>query len=115
MGEGRLIRVSKYRGDPQATAYLVALAEKAEATDLVRDVVANLGDEIKDMGRVSEALISAMRLAPSVSAPVAQRYSIPGRTSANISSCRVRWLKNNQGRRTTDPCCASLSQHQQPQ
>jgi hypothetical protein len=64
MSEGRLIRVSKYRGDPRATAYLVAVPEKTAATDSLRGKVASADDEIEDLGRVSAALITAMRLGP---------------------------------------------------
>jgi hypothetical protein len=70
MGEGRLIRVSKYRGDPQATAYLVATLDKSEAVELVRAKVASLGDELEDLGRVSQVLISAMHLAPGGIMPI---------------------------------------------
>jgi hypothetical protein len=69
MGEGRLIRVSKYRGDPQAIAYLVAVQDKIEAMELIRAKAAS-GDEIEDMGRVSEALIAAMSLAPRAFMPI---------------------------------------------
>jgi hypothetical protein len=64
MGEGRLIRVSKYRGDPQAVAYVVAMPDKARAIELITQKATNPGDEIEDLGKVSEALITAMSLAP---------------------------------------------------
>jgi hypothetical protein len=70
MGEGRLIRVRKYRGDPQATAYLVAAPEKAAATTFLRGKVASADDEIEDLGRVSAALITAMRLGPGEFVPI---------------------------------------------
>jgi hypothetical protein len=70
MGEGRLIRVSKYRGDPQAVAYLVAVANKAEALELIKAKIGQLGEEIEDLGRVSEALITAMSLAPGDLIPI---------------------------------------------
>jgi hypothetical protein len=71
MGEGRLIRVSRYRGDPEAVAYLVAMPEKTEAIDLIANQAAGAGDEIEDMGRVSEALITAMHLPPGQFVPLA--------------------------------------------
>jgi hypothetical protein len=70
MGEGRLIRVSKYRGDPQAVTYLVAMPDKARATELIAQKATNPGDEIEDLGKVSEALIAAMSLAPGEFMPI---------------------------------------------
>lgn len=60
MGEGRLIRVSKYRNDPQAVAYLVAVHDKAEAIDFIREKVASPADEVEDLGRASDALLTAL-------------------------------------------------------
>jgi len=74
MSEGRLIRVSKYRGDPKAVSYLVAAADKAEALALITRQAAKPGDEVEDLGRVSEALIAAMRL------PLGQFMPIDGVT-----------------------------------
>jgi hypothetical protein len=70
MSEGRLIRVSKYRGDPAAKAYLVAVPDTARAMDLVTSKVAAPGDDIEDLGRVSDALIAAMSLAPGEYVPI---------------------------------------------
>ena len=70
MGEGRLIRVSKYRGDPEAVAYLVAVPDKAEAIDIVKAKAGKTGEEIEDLGRVSEALIKALSLAPGEFIPI---------------------------------------------
>jgi hypothetical protein len=70
MGEGRLIRVSKFRGDPQAVAYLIAIPDKARATELITQKAANPGDEIEDLGKVSEALIKAMSLGPGEFIPI---------------------------------------------
>jgi len=60
--DGRLIRVSRYRGDPQMVAYIVAVANPAEAIDLIRSKVATLEDEVEDLGRVSNALLNALNL-----------------------------------------------------
>lgn len=70
MGEGRLIRVRKSRGHPEAVAYLVAVPDKAEALEIVRARAGQPGDEIEDLGRVSEALIKAMSLAPGEFIPI---------------------------------------------
>ena len=63
MHSGRLIRVSKYRGDPNTIAYIVALADPAKAIELIRAQAATPGDEIEDLGRVSDALLTTLKLA----------------------------------------------------
>lgn len=72
MTEGRLIRVSRFRGDPKAASYLVAVPNKGEAVDLIVSQAANPGDDVEDLGRVSEALITTMRL------PAGQFISVNG-------------------------------------
>jgi hypothetical protein len=62
MHYGRLIRVSRFRGDPKAIAYIVALAEPAQAIELIRGKVSNPGDEVEDLGRVSDALLVSLNL-----------------------------------------------------
>jgi hypothetical protein len=62
MGTGRLIRVEKYRGDPRAVAYIVAVADPDEAIALIRKEAAAADDEIRDMGRVSDALSNSLKL-----------------------------------------------------
>jgi hypothetical protein len=52
--------VRKYRGDPTAVAYLVAVSDKDKAVDLIRQKAGGSGDDIEDLGRVSEALLMAM-------------------------------------------------------
>lgn len=71
MDEGRLIRVSKYRGDPHAVSYLVAVADKAEAIALIARQAATSADEVEDLGRVSAPLITAMRLPAGQFMPIA--------------------------------------------
>jgi hypothetical protein len=70
MGEGRLVRVSRYRGDPHGTAYLVAVPDREAALKLVAEKAANPGDEIEDLGRVSANLILVMALAPGEFVPI---------------------------------------------
>jgi hypothetical protein len=62
MGTGRLIRVEKYRGDPKAVAFIVAIADPDAAVALIREKAAAPGDEIRDMGRVSDALLNSLKL-----------------------------------------------------
>ena len=64
MGYGRLIRVRKFPGDEKAIAYVVAVSDPAKAMELIRRKVANPDDEIEDLGRVSDALLAAMKLEP---------------------------------------------------
>lgn len=70
MYEGRLIRVSKFRGDPKAASYLVAIADKVGALQLITRQAAKPGDDVEDLGRVSEALITTMRLPPGQFMPI---------------------------------------------
>jgi hypothetical protein len=62
MGYGRLIRVNKRHGDPKGIAYIVALSEPARAIDLIRTKAADPSDQIVDLGRVSDELLTAMKL-----------------------------------------------------
>jgi len=64
MGYGRLVRAKQYRGDPKGVAYIVAIADPNEAMQLIRERVAVTGDEVEDLGRVSEALLTALDLQP---------------------------------------------------
>jgi len=64
MDNGRLIRVGKYRGDAKAVVYIVAISNAAKAADLIREKVADPGEEIQDLGRVSAALLTAIKLSP---------------------------------------------------
>ena len=64
MEYGRLIRVRKAQGDAKPIAYVVALADPAQAIELIRQKAANPEDEVEDLGRVSDALITAMKLEP---------------------------------------------------
>jgi hypothetical protein len=59
---GRLIRVRKHRSDAQAVSYIVAIADPVEAIALIQGQVAAAGDEIEDMGRVSDSILVAMKL-----------------------------------------------------
>jgi len=61
MDYGRLIRVRKYAGDPWV-AYIVALAEPDRALELIRSQVAAPDDQVEDLGRVTAALLIAIKL-----------------------------------------------------
>jgi hypothetical protein len=65
MEYGRLIRVRKPDAPVfDAIAYVVAIPDAREAIDLVRRDATDPDIEIEDMGRVSEALLRAMKLQP---------------------------------------------------
>ena len=64
MERGRLIRIGKYRGDPHAVAYIVALLNPATAIELIRKKVGGPNDEIEDLGCVSDFLLKALNLVP---------------------------------------------------
>jgi hypothetical protein len=68
--EGRLIRVHKYRGDTKSVSYIVAVPDKAQALDIITRQAASLTDGVEDLGRVSEALITAMHLPPGQFMPI---------------------------------------------
>ena len=59
---GRLIRVSKLRADPNAVIYVVAEFDPARAVDLIRKKIAVSGDEIEDLGRASDGLLTTLNL-----------------------------------------------------
>jgi hypothetical protein len=59
---GRLVRTSKFSGDPRPVAYIVAVAKPDDAMELVRTEIAKPGDTIEDLGRVSDALLRALNL-----------------------------------------------------
>ena len=60
MEDGRLIRVGKYRGEPKAVAYIVAISNPSRAVDLIMEKAADAAD----VGRVSAALLEALALQP---------------------------------------------------
>jgi hypothetical protein len=71
MGEGRLIRVTGGEATPPKTAaYIVAESDKAKAMGIILECVAMPGDDIQDLGRVSEPLIMALNLAAGEFSPV---------------------------------------------
>lgn len=47
---------------PKAVSYLVAMPDKVGALALITRQAAKPGDDVEDLGRVSEALITTMRL-----------------------------------------------------
>jgi hypothetical protein len=63
MKYGRLIRVSSGRGDPNAVVYVVAEYDPARAIEVIRaHHAATAGLQIKDLGRVTDVLLSALNL-----------------------------------------------------
>ena len=64
MDDGRLIRVEKYRGDAKAVIFIVAITNPSKAVDPIRKKAADPADEVQDLGRVSAALLTALKLLP---------------------------------------------------
>lgn len=60
MAFGRLIRVTKDRGDP-SVAYIVAVSDSSAAIHLIQNKF-GVGNEVEDLGRVSDALLFALHL-----------------------------------------------------
>jgi hypothetical protein len=61
---GRLIRVREHRRDPEAAIYAVAEPEVDKAIGILRIALARPHDEYEDLGRVTDALLNALRLQP---------------------------------------------------
>jgi hypothetical protein len=63
MGFGRLIRVGTHRGDPNAIVYVIAEADPIVATSILKAKL-NLPEstETEDLGRVTDALLTALNL-----------------------------------------------------
>lgn len=64
MGDGRLIRVSKFAGDTASVSYVVAEPDKARAMAIIRTKIGNPEYVFEDLGRVSAALLNAMKIEP---------------------------------------------------
>ena len=73
---GRLIRVSKFRGDPNAVSYLVAMADKAMALEIIRRQAAAPVDEVQDLGPVSEELLKSLGLPAGQFMPIAEVQNV---------------------------------------
>jgi hypothetical protein len=76
MAGGRLIRVSKFRGDRNAVSYLVAVEDKAMALELIARQAASPNDEVQDLGPVSEALITTISLPEGQFMPISGVQSV---------------------------------------
>lgn len=63
MPGGRIIRINK-RGVSDRIAYIVAVGDPTEATELIRQNVGVSDDAIEDLGRVSNELLRSLNLKP---------------------------------------------------
>ena len=63
MSFGRLVRIGNGRGDPNALIYVVAVADPKEALDIVQKKFGRVV-EFEDLGRVTDALLTALALKP---------------------------------------------------
>jgi|ERR1700734_893796 len=62
MAYGRLIRTKKHTDDTKGVAYIVAVAEAAEAIAIIRTREAASDSQIEDLGRVSEQLLATLAI-----------------------------------------------------
>jgi hypothetical protein len=61
---GRMIRIKNRRGDPDAVVYVVAEPDPAKAAAILTAAGAGQGDDIEDLGRVTDTLLGALALQP---------------------------------------------------
>jgi hypothetical protein len=61
---GRLVRVRCGESRVFLAAYIVAEPNAAKAVDRIRTKIAGPADAVEDLGRVSEALLRALQVAP---------------------------------------------------
>jgi hypothetical protein len=59
---GRLVRIKKLTDDAKGVAYIVAVAEAAEAMAIIRTREPGSDYEIEDLGRVSEQLLETLAI-----------------------------------------------------
>jgi hypothetical protein len=59
----RFVQKSKFRSDQNAMFYLVAVADADQAVQIIRSKIADLTEDVEDLGRVSPALVRALNLA----------------------------------------------------
>jgi hypothetical protein len=62
VGFGRLIRIRTHRSDADATIYVVAEAEVDKAIAILQRAISQPNSEYKDLGRVSDTLLTALSL-----------------------------------------------------
>jgi hypothetical protein len=58
----RLVRKCTYRGDPDATIYVVAVSGAEQAVTIIRNKAANPNDIVQDLGRITGPLVQALNL-----------------------------------------------------
>jgi hypothetical protein len=61
---GRLVRVSRFKGQPDPTIYVVAEEDPDKALAIVKERLANHDFQYEDVGRVSQQLVDALNLKP---------------------------------------------------
>jgi hypothetical protein len=59
----RFVRKSKFRSDQNAMFYIVAVADADQAVQIIRSKIADLTEDVEDLGRVSAPLVRALNLA----------------------------------------------------
>jgi hypothetical protein len=70
------VRKSKFRSDQNATFYIVAVADADRTVQIIRSKIADLTDDVEDLGRVSQALVRALKLASGEFARIGNNYNV---------------------------------------
>jgi hypothetical protein len=68
MSFGRLVRVGSHPGDQNASVYVVAEPDSAQAIRILRTKLERFDGEFQDLGRASTELLTALGLRPGESA-----------------------------------------------
>jgi hypothetical protein len=56
--------------------YIVAVADADQAVQIIRSKIADLTDDVEDLGRVSRALVRALKLAPGEFTRIGGNYNV---------------------------------------
>jgi hypothetical protein len=72
----RFVRKSKFRSDQNAMFYIVAVADADQAVQIIRSKIADLTDDVEDLGRVSGALVQALKLASGEFTRIGGNYNV---------------------------------------
>jgi hypothetical protein len=72
----RFVRKSKFRSDQNAMFYIVAVADADQAVQIIRSKIADLTDDVEDLGRVSQALVRALKLTAGEFTRIGSNYNV---------------------------------------
>ena len=72
----RFVRKSKFRSDQNAMFYIVAVADADQAVQIIRSKIADLTDDVEDLGRVSQALVRALKSTAGEFTRIGSNYNV---------------------------------------